>query len=55
MFRIIVFLNVVYDFFSLKVDGVWNGCTTVPVLPKATSDKNTIIGQNDDWNDELFQ
>ncbi len=51
---LIVFLNSVYEFFSLKVDGVWNGCTTVSLLPERTREMNTIIGQNDDWN-ELFQ
>ncbi len=53
-FEIVLFLNVVYEFFSLSIDGVWSGCTTVSMLPTRTEKKNTIIGQNDDWN-ELFQ
>ncbi|MFO7837068.1 MAG: C45 family peptidase [Candidatus Thorarchaeota archaeon] len=53
-YDVIVFLNAVYEFFSLKVDGVWNGCTTASALPEITKEKNTIIGQNDDWN-EIFQ
>ncbi len=53
-FDVILFLNSVYEFFSLKVDGVWSGCTTIAALPECTEERTTLIGQNDDWS-ELFQ
>ncbi len=50
----ILFLNVLYEFFSRKIPGVWDRCTTLFVKPDVTSDGITIIGQNDDWN-EMFR
>ncbi|MGM0686886.1 MAG: C45 family autoproteolytic acyltransferase/hydrolase [Promethearchaeati archaeon] len=50
----ILLLNVIYEFFSLNVDGVWSGCTAVAITPESSLKSKTIVGQNDDWN-EVFQ
>jgi isopenicillin-N N-acyltransferase-like protein len=52
--NMIFFLNVVYEFFSRKVPGVWSGCTAIAAMPQVTKDGVTLIGQNADWN-EAFQ
>ena len=50
----ILFLNVVYEFFSRRTPGVWNRCTTLFVKSEVTTNGIVIIGQNDDWN-EIFR
>ena len=50
----IFFLNVVYEYFSRRVPGVWSSCTSISVMPHMTKDGVTLAGQNDDWN-EAFQ
>jgi isopenicillin-N N-acyltransferase-like protein len=52
--NMIFFLNVVYEFFSRKVPGVWKGCTSISAMPQVTKDDMTLVGQNDDWT-EAFQ